>query len=85
MRAIFVMSGLLAITLLAPTASYAETYPWCAQYGGLHGGARNCGFMTYGQCMATISGMGGFCERNSFYAGPERPVRYKKKTVPRDY
>jgi hypothetical protein len=27
--------------------------------------AYNCGFATYEQCRATISGIGGFCERNT--------------------
>jgi Protein of unknown function (DUF3551) len=56
--------------LLRPAA--AIEYPWCAQYGGGEdgGGGRNCGFSTYEQCMATISGMGGGCERNLFYQGP---------------
>ena len=49
-------------------ASAAE-YPWCAQYGGRDGG-RNCGFVSFQQCQATVSGMGGFCERNLFYNPP---------------
>jgi len=42
------------------------TYPWCAQYGE-PGGARNCGFATYGQCRAALSGNGGYCEENPTY------------------
>ncbi len=72
MRAILLVSALVAgSALLAPTAGQAQTYPWCAQYSGWGGGGRNCGFSTYAQCMATVHGMGGFCERNSFYVGPE--------------
>jgi hypothetical protein len=59
--AIVVMAGFVIPTL-------AKEYPWCAQYGGgLNGGGRNCGFVSYAQCMETIRGMGGFCERNLFY------------------
>jgi len=48
------------------------TYPWCAQYGGKRdGGGRNCGFWTFQQCMATVSGTGGFCEANAMYRGPQ--------------
>lgn len=69
-----------ALTLLASAAGQAQTYPWCAQYGGFGGGGgRNCGFVSYAQCMATVHGIGGFCERNLFYSGPERPVRRSKK------
>ena len=41
---------------------------WCAQYtGGRGGGGTNCGFFTWNQCMATVSGVGGFCVPNQFY------------------
>ncbi len=64
--------------LLHPAA--AIEYPWCAQYGGEDGGGgRNCGFSTYEQCMATISGMGGDCQRNLFYQGPAEQ-RAKRRT-----
>ena len=73
-----------ALTLVAPTAGQAQTYyPWCAQYGGRDGG-RNCGFVSYAQCMATVSGIGGFCERNSFYTGPGTPARRPRKAPRQD-
>ncbi len=77
---------LLAATLVMPFALAAPAraeiyYPWCAHYGGGNmGGGSNCGFSTLEQCRATISGMGGFCERNSFYTGPaERPDKRTRK------
>jgi hypothetical protein len=85
MRAILMMSAILAaFVLLAPTASHADPYKWCAQYGGRGDGGRNCGFVTWEQCMATVSGIGGFCERNLFYTGPGGPDRRHKKPVRRD-
>lgn len=49
----------------------AQNYPWCAYYGmGEDGGGTNCGFSTYQQCMETLSGMGGFCNRNTQYVPP---------------
>jgi hypothetical protein len=34
---------------------------WCAHYGtGLEG--MNCGFYSFEQCRATVSGVGGFCQ-----------------------
>ena len=85
MHPAFLMSAIVtAFVLVAPTAGQAQTYPWCAQYGGLSGGGRNCGFVSHAQCMATVSGVGGYCERNSFYSGPETPVRRSKKAVRRD-
>jgi uncharacterized protein DUF3551 len=59
----------------AAAPAHAIEYPWCAQYGRFGDGGRNCGFVSYGQCMATVSGIGGFCERNSFYKGREPAKR----------
>ena len=58
------------VTLVAavPTVSHADPYRWCAVYS-TGDSARNCGFVTYAQCMATVSGIGGFCEPNQFYNG----------------
>jgi len=74
---LLIASALLTTAaVLAPAPSQAQTYPWCAQYsGGFGGGGRNCGFTSYGQCMATVSGIGGFCERNSFYRQDDRRLR----------
>ena len=60
-----------ALTAFGPEPAAAATeYPWCAQYGWR--GGRNCGFSTFRQCQATVSGIGGFCERNQFYEGRAR-------------
>jgi len=63
------VSALLAMPLLltafAPAA--AREYPWCARYDW---STRNCGFVSFQQCLATISGIGGRCEPNPFYKGP---------------
>ena len=68
----FILPALAALAALAPSAGQADPYPWCAQYSGgfAGGGGRNCGFVTWEQCMDTVHGMGGFCERNLFYTGP---------------
>ncbi len=55
------------------TAAQAQNYPWCAVYGGRGGGGENCGFTTFEQCMATLWGMGGFCNRNTQYVPPPGP------------
>jgi hypothetical protein len=68
------------------SGAQADPYPWCAEYGGrLGGGSSSCYFMTFQQCLAQVSGVGGFCRRNLFYDGrpvvtPEdRPVRRKRR------
>ena len=78
--AFFLAAMLLMPFALAAPARAEIYYPWCAQYGASGDGGRNCGFSTYEQCMATVSGIGGFCERNSFYTGPaERPAKRARK------
>jgi hypothetical protein len=56
---------LLAAGLSAP--AQAREYPWCARYDWT---TRNCGFVSFQQCLATISGIGGRCEPNPFYKAP---------------
>lgn len=79
MRAAALILALTAGALLqaAPAqAQSAYSYPWCALYGD-RSGAQSCYFETYGQCMATLSGIGGYCIRSPYYQGPERgPYRY---------
>ena len=55
---LFTLSTIVATTMLN-TPTKAQNYPWCAQYGATFGGATNCGFTTFQQCLATLSGMGG--------------------------
>jgi Protein of unknown function (DUF3551) len=63
----------VAMTGVAAPAQ-AQNYPWCAYYGaGEDGGGTNCGFVSFEQCMATLSGMGGFCNRNTQYQPPAGP------------
>ena len=79
----------ILITVIAGSAfetAQADPYKWCALYNaGRGGGAQNCYFMTYQQCQAAVSGVGGFCMVNQFYDGkpivtPEERGRAKKKT-----
>ena len=80
MRIAFGLLLALPLTLLARTdAAQAQNYPWCAQYLE-QGAARNCGFSTYQQCAATVSGNGGYCDQNPMYrpelaSAPRRPRR----------
>jgi hypothetical protein len=63
------VSALLAmpLALWAPAASAAREYPWCARYDWT---TSNCGFVSFQQCLATISGIGGRCEPNPRYVPP---------------
>lgn len=69
MRALFVLGILLGSAAIG-TSAQAQNYPWCATYGGKGGGETNCGFTSFEQCMDTVRGMGGFCDRNTQYVPP---------------
>lgn len=84
MRPICVLSGILALTLLALAmgtrhSEAAVVYPWCAHYGGRLGGAPNCGFTSFAQCMAAVSGTQGTCEMNPWYELPPQPQPPKRR------
>jgi len=68
MKAFLFVSALVVGIAGISAPADAQNYPWCAQYSGRGGGARNCGFTTFDQCMATVSGIGGICVRNTQYA-----------------
>ena len=71
MRILLLTLGILAAITAIGTGAQAQNYPWCAIYGGgSAGGGRNCGFNTFEQCMATISGIGGTCQQNTTYQPP---------------
>jgi hypothetical protein len=76
-----ILSAIASLPTLSTPVRAAIEYPWCAQYGGGgdDGGGRNCGFVSYEQCMQTSRGMGGFCERNLFYPGSASDTSQSKR------
>jgi hypothetical protein len=66
MRTIPLMALAFTALSLSTIGARAEG-TWCARYS-IQGGATNCGFYSYEQCMAAVSGVGGFCQRNPFSA-----------------
>jgi hypothetical protein len=71
----------LGIPLAQP--AQADPYRWCAEYGGFFGGGgTNCYFTTWQQCQAAISGVGGYCRRNTFYTGSDGNGRPRKQRRP---
>jgi hypothetical protein len=77
---LFVLVVITAIIGIEKPAE-AQNYPWCAYYsGGRHGGGgTNCGFTTFQQCLDTVSGIGGFCQRNTQYQPPAGPHSSKRQ------
>ena len=78
MRILALCSLIIAapLALDAYTTAYAAT--WCADY---QVGGSNCGFSTYEECRASASGNGGFCRKNSYESGNEKPAARKERAV----
>ena len=77
MKLLLFIVALLAGTIGISVRADAQDYPWCAQYSGAMSGTTNCGFVSFAQCMATVTGIGGFCVLNNTYQPPAaaRPSR----------
>ena len=74
---IVALSGLVIAAMLGLAAPAAAAGPaWCAAY---RNGSTNCGFNTYEQCLAAISGIGGFCNRNYIDGPPDKPAARKER------
>ncbi len=74
-----VAAGLASAAAAPAHAQTPYDYPWYSVRYGLSG-ATTCYFSTYSQCMATISGIGGYCEHNPWYRGrPERRTRPQRR------
>ena len=83
MRSSLFILGIFTATLCVAQPAAAQNYPWCV-YENFAGGATNCGFSTFQQCLATVSGVGGSCGPNPQYQGvsgpaPSRRVRHHSK------
>lgn len=79
MRLLVILAA-AAAALWAGTSPSRADGPWCATLsGGRLGSAENCGFYSWEQCQAYISGIGGFCHENALY----EPPRMRTKPHPR--
>jgi hypothetical protein len=68
MRMLITGGLLLAALLVDLRPGAAEiVYPWCARYDS---STRNCGFVSFNQCLATAQGTGAYCEENPRYNAP---------------
>jgi hypothetical protein len=70
---IFGIGILAAVSSFGPRAQ-AQNYPWCEYLGGgMSGGGRNCGFVSFEQCMDSARGNGSDCRVNTQYDPPPGP------------
>jgi hypothetical protein len=65
MRTIIIAAAGLAALSIGSTPVLADG-AWCARDTK---GGTNCGFHTFAQCQADISGIGGSCSPNPFFLG----------------
>ncbi len=70
MRTMLFGAAVLAVgAAMMGGSARAQNYPWCGFYD-TGDQAINCGFVSREQCMATVSGIGGFCMPNNTYRPP---------------
>jgi hypothetical protein len=82
-RLLLLVLGISVCVVGIGTRAEAQNYPWCAYYNFQQGGATNCGWATFEQCLATVRGIGGSCGPNPMYQPPPGPYRLTNR--PRRY
>ena len=82
MRVFLIAPALMIASVVTSVPSSAEIiYPWCLQSTR---GARNCGFVSQQQCMASRSGNADMCMVNGMYQQPlPGDTRYGEPRRPR--
>ena len=77
MRLLLLMMTICVGLVGVEKSAEAQNWPWCAHLGtGFE--STNCGFTNFEQCMATVSGIGGFCQPNAEYQLPSGLRSLKK-------
>ena len=71
MKQLQIALGLLVAAPLFVAPAHAQNYPWCEYING--SGARNCGFVSFEQCLESARGNGGDCRGNALYTPPLGP------------
>jgi len=69
MRRLLFVLGILVVTAGIGGPAQAQNYPWCAVLN-MGDAAYNCGFDTFEECRTSLSGIGGFCQKNTTYVPP---------------
>ena len=73
-RAKVIVAALVMIpAVLTQTPARAD---WCAQYSD---GLENCGFSTFEQCQASVSGGASFCRPSQYNSGYASAGRKKRR------
>ncbi len=62
------------------SAQSPYSYPWCSRQTTRDTSTTSCYFISREQCMATISGIGGYCYQNPYHR--QAPGRSKGRQTP---
>jgi hypothetical protein len=64
-----------ALTLGSGPASAQMNYPWCSVTSGI---GKECTHPSLGECKFDVSGLGGWCSRNSSYKSSENSAGHNQ-------
>jgi hypothetical protein len=64
---LFLISAALLGEMQAASAQSPTSYPWCSRAFKMDTSATSCYFTSREQCMATLSGIGGYCIQSPYY------------------
>ena len=76
MRVLALCSLIVAAVLALDARTAATAAAWCASYDN---GGTNCGFSTFEQCRAAVSGVGGSCSGGGSERDAEKPAARKTR------
>ena len=65
MRVLLFILGVFAVIVSIEKPAEARRGAWCANYN-MGGGATNCEFATFQQCITAVSGVGGSCSPSPY-------------------
>jgi hypothetical protein len=69
--------GLIALCNAFPGAAQAQEYPWCVTSAD---GLFDCSYVTYQQCLATASGIGGCVQNPRAVLEPVYPDQFSPRS-----
>jgi hypothetical protein len=84
MKCALLAFGILIVTLANGTRAEAQNYPWCEYMMGWAGGGKNCGFVSFEQCMESARGNGSDCRVNTLYTPPPGPHSHATRKPPKN-
>jgi hypothetical protein len=78
-RLVLAIGAVVTIGALDAATPVSAQGAWCASYFGPSGGT-NCGFYTYAQCRAAVSGVGGTCSPSPYVRYTDKPRRKARRS-----